>query len=81
MAVFGRWLYLTALMVWVGEIVFFSFVVAPKVFRTFPAADAGRAVSAIFPTYYVIGYICGAILLCGSVGFLLNGGTRGPRRP
>jgi uncharacterized membrane protein len=58
-----KWLYLVALIVWVGEVVFFSFVVAPSLFQVFPAGDAGRAVGAIFPTYYRIGYVCGAVLL------------------
>jgi len=39
-----KWLYLLALVVWVGEVVFFSFVAAPALFRTFPVVDAGRAV-------------------------------------
>ena len=63
MQTFVRWLYLAALVVWVGEIVFFSFVVAPAVFRTFPTEEAGRAVGAIFPTYYRLGYVCGVILV------------------
>ena len=63
MYAFVRWLYLMSLIVWVGEVVFFSFVVAPVIFRTFPSAEAGRAVSAIFPAYYWIGYGCGVLLL------------------
>lgn len=67
-----KWLYLAALIVWVGEVVFFSFVVAPALFRTFSTVDAGRAVGAVFPIYYRLGYVCGAVLLLTSV-FLLNG--------
>lgn len=70
----AKWLYLMALIVWVGEVVFFSFVVAPSIFRTFPTADAGRAVGAIFPTYYRLGYACGAVLLL-SCTILLGGAT------
>jgi hypothetical protein len=44
-----------ALIVWIGAIVFFSFVVAPRVFATLPSATAGQVVSAIFPTYYALG--------------------------
>jgi len=69
---FLRWLYLAALIVWLGEIVFFSFIVAPAIFRTFPPVDAGRAVGAVFPLYYRLGYVCGAALLLTSV-FLLGG--------
>lgn len=59
----AKWLHLVALAVWLGSIVFFSFAVAPLVFSNLPRPDAGRVVSAIFPTYYLIGYGCGAILL------------------
>ncbi|MFQ5665264.1 MAG: DUF4149 domain-containing protein [Candidatus Binatia bacterium] len=68
-----KWLYLLALIVWLGEIVFFSFVVAPSIFRALPTAVAGRAVGAIFPTYYRVGYVCGGVLLLASLVFL--GGT------
>ena len=59
----AKWLHLVALAVWLGSIVFFSFAVAPLVFSVLPRADAGRVVSAIFPTYYFIGYGCGVALL------------------
>ncbi len=71
-----KWLYLMALIVWLGELVFFSFVVAPSLFGTFPAADAGRAVGAIFPTYYRLGYVCGAVLLCASMVMLGSAASR-----
>jgi uncharacterized membrane protein len=64
---FMKWLYLMALIIWLGEVIFFSFVVAPSIFATFPTPEAGRAVGAIFPTYYRIGYGCGIILLIGAV--------------
>ena len=75
---FVRWLYLMALIVWVGEVVFFSFVVAPAVFRTFPppAAEAGRVIGAIFPTYYRIGYTCGALLLVTTLALLATAEVR-----
>lgn len=69
MLTLSKWLYLMALIVWVGEIVFFSFVGAPAIFRVFAPADAGRAVGAIFPAYYRIGYVCGIILTAGSLVF------------
>ena len=63
MHAFVKWLQLLALVVWLGEVVFFSFVVAPAIFGAFPAVEAGRAIGAILPTYYQIGYGCGALLL------------------
>jgi uncharacterized membrane protein len=50
-----RFLYLLALAVWIGEIVFFSFIVAPAVFGTIEPTQAGRVVGAIFPRYYALG--------------------------
>jgi len=73
---FVKWLYLMALIVWVGELVFFSFVGAPSLFRTFPPAEAGRAVGAIFPIYYSIGYVCGIILIIASLVFLGSAAAR-----
>ena len=72
-----KWLYLMALIMWLGGVVFFSFVVAPSVFRTFDAPMGGRIVGAIFPTYYRLGYVCGATLLVASVVFAAAGSARG----
>ncbi|MFN8626491.1 MAG: DUF4149 domain-containing protein [Candidatus Binatia bacterium] len=71
-----KWLYLMALIVWVGELVFFSLVGAPSLFRTFSPPEAGRAVGAIFPVYYRVGYACGVIMLIASLVFLGNAGVR-----
>lgn len=56
-------LYVLALAVWLGEVVFFSFVVAPQVFANLPVEQAGAVVGLIFPPYYLVGYLCGAALL------------------
>lgn len=58
-------LHLLALVVWLGETIFLSFVVAPTLFSSFPQ-EAGRVMSALFPWYYRIGYACGLILLVSS---------------
>jgi uncharacterized membrane protein len=58
-----RFVVLLALVVWVGEIVFFSAVVAPAVFGALPRESAGRAMSAIFPWYYRIGCVAGVVLV------------------
>ena len=44
---------------WLGMILFFSFVIAPKVFQVFPKAQAVEFQSRIFPLYYAIGGVCG----------------------
>jgi uncharacterized membrane protein len=71
-----KWLYLTALIVWVGEVVFLSFVVAPSLFRALPTPEAGSAVSAIFPIYYRVGYVCGAVLVFTSLALLAGASAR-----
>jgi hypothetical protein len=56
-------LYIFALAVWLGEVVFFSFVVAPQVFGNLPIEQAGAVVGLIFPTYYLVSHLCGAAVL------------------
>ncbi|MDX2153825.1 MAG: DUF4149 domain-containing protein [Bryobacteraceae bacterium] len=56
-----------ALAVWLGSIVFFSFLTAPALFRTLAPADAARAVRAIFPRYYLVGALCGGALAAVSL--------------
>jgi uncharacterized membrane protein len=68
-----RFLHLLALGLWIGSVVFFSFVVAPGLFGALPRDAAGRAVSAIFPRYYAFGAACG-------VTALLSGLVLGARR-
>ncbi|HZP43824.1 MAG TPA: DUF4149 domain-containing protein [Candidatus Binatia bacterium] len=71
-----RFVYLLALAVWVGEIVFFSFVGAPTIFAVLERTRAGDVTSAIFPRYYALAVACGAVAVVGA--FLLG---RGAVRP
>ena len=65
-----KWLYLVTLAVWIGSIVFFSFVVAPTVFKTLKPEDAAALIRRIFSKYYMIGIVCTAVgIIC--VGLLL----------
>jgi hypothetical protein len=56
-----RFVYLLALTVWIGEVVFFSFVVAPAVFGALGAERAGEVVGVIFPRYYALGVAAATI--------------------
>jgi uncharacterized membrane protein len=58
-----RFVYLLALAVWVGEIVFFSFIVAPAVFGVLEGPRAGAVVGAIFPRYYALGAVAGVVAI------------------
>jgi uncharacterized membrane protein len=68
--------HLLAGVVWVGGVVFFSFVAAPRLFQTLPREEAGRAVSAIFPTYYMLGYVCGTLLIVTALVLFAAGRNR-----
>ena len=62
-----RVLHLVAIAIWVGAVVFFSFVTAPALFAALPRDMAGRATAAIFPRYYLLGWICGSVALTSAL--------------
>ena len=53
-----RFIHLSSLVVWIGSIVFFSFIAAPCIFKALPRETAGDVVGEIFPKYWLVGYIC-----------------------
>lgn len=65
-------LYLLAIAVWLGTLVFHSFIVAPTLFQALPTSTAGDVVARIFPTYYRIGYVCATIAVLAP-WYLLRG--------
>jgi uncharacterized membrane protein len=73
----AKTLFWLALVVWLGEIVFFSFVVAPSVFGAFPQEIAGQVVGVILPRYYGVGAAAGVIAFVAAV--VLRGGTAATR--
>jgi len=68
-----NFIYLLSLVCWIGSIIFFSFFVAPVVFKNLEREKAGEVVGIIFPRYYMIGYVCGVLVL----GALLLSGAAG----
>ncbi|HEY6395476.1 MAG TPA: DUF4149 domain-containing protein [Candidatus Binataceae bacterium] len=68
--------YLLSIACWIGAIVFFSFFTAPVVFTRLPVAEAGKVISAIFPRYYMLGYVAGGLSVILAIYFTV---TRGPR--
>jgi hypothetical protein len=64
--------YVLALTAWVGSILFFSFGVAPIIFRVLGAESGGRFVRALFPRYYAWGATAGAIALPAYLGVPLS---------
>ena len=62
-----RFVYLLSIALWIGGMAFFSFTVAPSIFKMLGREEAGRVVADIFPKYYWQGIICGVIALATSV--------------
>jgi hypothetical protein len=61
------WVHVLALAVWLGETVFFGAVVAPALFGHLSSEQAGDVTALIFPGYYMVGYVCGALLVLTSL--------------
>ena len=63
-----NFIYLLSLVLWIGSIVFFSFFVAPVVFKSLEREKAGELGGIIFPRYYKVGYACGTLILLSFLG-------------
>jgi Domain of unknown function (DUF4149) len=64
---FARFLLLLSLVVWIGSIVFFSFVLAPTVFSVLPAQEiAGAIVGRSLGALHRIGLVCGVVFLAAT---------------
>jgi Domain of unknown function (DUF4149) len=64
--------YLLAIVCWLGGMVFFTAILAPVVFKLLPIADAGKLVAGLFPRYYILGYIAGTIGLALAIYFTVE---------
>lgn len=64
--------YVLALTAWVGSILYFSFGVAPVVFKALNPQAAAQFLRALFPRYYAWGATAGAIALPAFVGGALS---------
>ncbi len=62
-----KFLYSLSLVLWIGSIFFLAAVAAPSIFKVLSREQAGDVVSDIFPKYYMIAYICGAVALISSI--------------
>jgi hypothetical protein len=72
-----RFLHLLAVGLWIGEIVFFSFVGAPAVFQVLERARAGDVTSAIFPRYYALGLGAGLVGTLTALGLAARASAPG----
>ncbi|HKD67711.1 MAG TPA: DUF4149 domain-containing protein [Candidatus Binataceae bacterium] len=68
-------IYLLALVCWLGGMIAFVLFTA-VLFSRLAVADAGKVVGAIFPYYYITGYVAGAIGLVLAIYFAVEGRGR-----
>lgn len=52
-----------ALSFWLGEMLFFIIVFAPRVFKILEKPIAAQLQASIFPAYYLVGVICAGVIL------------------
>jgi hypothetical protein len=64
--------YLLALVCWLGGMIFFTAIIAPVVFTLLPIADAGKLVAGLFPRYYILGYVAGVISVALAIYFVVE---------
>jgi hypothetical protein len=77
---FLRFLMLLSLIVWLGGLIFFSFVLAPTVFSVLPTRHlAGSVVTRSLTALHWMGIVCGIVYLASSmVHARLSAGTLQP---
>ena len=77
---FLRYLMLLALIVWIGGLIFFSFVLAPTVFSVLPTHQlAGNVVSRSITALHWMGIISGVVfLVCSMISSRLSTGEAQP---
>ena len=63
-----RYLLVLGWAVWLGSVVFFSFVVAPTAFGALGRDGAAPLMRAIFPRYYLAALASGGIMLIAALG-------------
>ncbi len=61
--IFLQFIHLVSLVVWIGAIIFFSFIAAPAIFKSLPRETAGDVVAKIFPIYHQLGCVCSILAL------------------
>jgi uncharacterized membrane protein len=69
--------FLLAIVCWLGGMIFFSAFVAPVLFGRLSISDAGKVVGTIFPRYYWLGYVAGTLALILALYFALSRRAQG----
>ncbi len=58
-----RLLQLLAIVMWVGGLLFFAFLLAPTAFHVLPVHEAGMVVGAVLRRFHPVGIVCGGVFL------------------
>ena len=66
-----------AILLWLGVMGFFAFVVAPAAFTALDREAAGRLVGVVFPRYYGVGAVLGACALAALLADRVRHGGQG----
>jgi uncharacterized membrane protein len=77
---FLRVMRLLAIVIWVGGLVFFAFVVAPVSFHVLPTThEAGMVVASTLGVLNRVGLLCGSAFIFATILLLTVSGARTPR--
>jgi Domain of unknown function (DUF4149) len=60
---FLRFIHLFAFIFWYGTLLYFTFIQAPVLFKGLTRDLFGEVQSRLFPSYYIISYVCGTLLV------------------
>jgi len=60
---FLRFVHLFVFVFWYGTLLYFTLVQAPVLFKALPRETFGLVQSKLFPSYYLISYVCGTLLV------------------
>ena len=58
-----RFVHFFTFIFWYGTLLYFTFIQAPVLFKNLPRELFGQVQSILFPAYYWISYVCGALLV------------------
>ena len=61
--VFLRFLNLFTFIFWYGTLLYFTLIQAPILVKALPRELFGKVQNILFPTYYLISYICGSLMV------------------
>lgn len=63
MRAIANWIFMSAMSVWIGSIIFFSFVITPTLKAKLGTEELYQTVNALLPVYYQLGIAVGVIAL------------------